>query len=88
MSGIVFEFLQIATYFKTGPCLRVASISEGKGKIFVCGTRDYLDTFPQLIVNSLSTILHSIVYAIALHLSCYTNLAVASCAVHFSSDNC
>ena len=45
----------------------VAGISEGKERICsyiaslqVCETHNHLDTFPQLIVYSSSTILHSI----------------------------
>ena len=55
------------------------SVKERKGSVpslDVCRTHDLLDVFPQSIVNSSSTILHSIgiintlaVYALVLHLS-------------------
>ena len=62
-----------------------------KGQILLialmCGTRDHLDAFPQLIVNKSSTILHSIVYALYTS-CCYISLAIASYALYFSNNNC
>ena len=58
------KILNIGPLF-VGMMRLVTGISEGKERLYICnlemgGTCDSLDTFPQSMVNSSSTILHKL----------------------------